>query len=161
VEAVVELAGCDGYVVFGGPTGSVGAFRASLEKELHARTAEIPGLGVDSSRAEVEGALRGAATDLTSRRQEGLLEDLIQEAGGGGHAALGVKAAAAHLECGAADTLLLSRDFLATKARTAERLVRLAFHSGAGIEEVGGDPGDRLDREAGGVGVRLRFGVSA
>ena len=37
--------------------------------------------------------------------------------------------------------------------------MRLAIQTRAGIEEVGGDPGARLDREAGGVGAGLRFNV--
>lgn len=159
VDAVVDLAGRDSYVVFGGPTGRIGAFREALDHELRTRIVEIPGLHMDSSPAEVEGALQAAATDMTSKRQEACLEDLIQEAGGGGHAALGQKAAVAHLESGAVGTLLLARDFLAREPREAEKLVRLALHTGAVIEEVGGDPGARLDREAGGVGVGLRFSV--
>ena len=157
VDAVVELAGRDSYVVLGGPTGRIGAFRVSLDEELHARSVEIPGLHLDSSPSEVEGALRAAATDLTAGRQEEFLENLIQEAGGGSHASLGWKATVAHLERGAVGTLLLSRDFLAREPRDAERLVRLALHNGARIEEVGGDPGARLEREAGGVGAQLRF----
>ena len=157
IKAVVELAGRDSYVVFGGPSGRLGAFRTSLPDELHDRTIEIPSLRVDSSPAELEDALQAAATDMTARRQEAFLKDLIQEAGGSGHAALGPKAGMSHLERGAVDTLFLSRDFLAREARDAERLVRLAIHTGAGVEEVGGDPGARLDREAGGVGARLRF----
>ena len=159
VDAVVELAGRDAYVVFGGPTGRIGAFREALENVLHARTVEIPGLHMGSSPAEIADALQAAATGMTSKRQGVCLEDLTQEAARGGHAALGQKAALAGLESGAAGTLLLSRDFLAREPREAESLVRLALHTGAEIEEVGGDPGARLDREAGGVGVRLRFSV--
>ncbi len=84
---------------------------------------------------------------------------MIHEGGSNSHAALGPKAAMAHLERGAVSTLLLSRDFLVGEPRDAERLVRLAIHTGAMIEEVGGDPGSRLDREAVGVGTGLRFSV--
>ena len=157
INTVVEIAGRDSYVVYCGPAGRVGAFRPALTDELDARIGEIPRLRVDVSQAELKDALQAAATDMTSKRQEAFLEDLIQEAGGSGHAALGPKAAIVHLERGAVGTLLLSRGFLARESREAERLVRLALHTGAGIEEVGGDPGTRLDRMAGGVGARLRF----
>ena len=103
--------------------------------------------------------MQAAATDMTSSRQEALLEDLIQRAGGGDHATLGPKATDVHLEHGAVSTLLLSRDFLVREPHDAEHLVRLAIQTGAGIEEVGGDPGARLDREADGVGAGLRFSV--
>jgi stalled ribosome rescue protein Dom34 len=159
IDAVVDLAGRDSYVVFGGPAGHIGSFRASLHDELHHRSVEVPTLHVDSSPAELEDALQAAATDMTSRRQEAFLEDLIQEAGGGNHAALGPKATEVHLDHGAVSTLLLSRDFLVREPRDAERMVRLAIQTGAGIEEVGGDPGARLDREGGGVGAGLRFSV--
>ena len=159
INTVVEVAGRDSYVVFGGPAGHIGSFRASLHDELHHRSVEVPSLRVDSSPAELEEALQAAATDMTSRRQEALLEDLIQEAGGGSHAALGPTATEVHLEHGAVSTLLLSRDFLVREPLDAERLVRLAIQTGAGIEEVGGDPGARLDHEADGVGAGLRFSV--
>jgi hypothetical protein len=159
INTVVDVAGRDSYVVFGGPAGHIGSFRASLHDELHHRSVEVPTLHVDSSAAELEDALQAAATDMTSRRQEALLEGLIQKAGGGDHAALGPKATEVHLEHGAVSTLLLSRDFLVREPRDAERLVRLAIQTGSGIEEVGGDPGARLDREAGGVGAGLRFNV--
>ncbi len=161
IHAVVEVAGRDAYLVFGGPAGSLGAFRASLPDDLLDRTIEVPSLRVDSSPAELEKALQAAATELTERRQEALLEELFEEAGGGRRAALGPKAAIAHLKRGAVDTLVLSRDFLAKEPRDAERLVRLAINTGAGIEEVGGDPGARLDSEASGVGSGLRFSVVA
>lgn len=159
VNAVVEVAGRDGYVAFGGPSGRLGAFRASLPDELHDRTIEIPSLDVDSSPAELKDALQTAATELTSRRQQALIESLIEDAGRGSHTALGPKATIAHLERGAVGTLLLSRDFLAAEPRDAEHLVRLAMKTRASVEEVGGDPGARLDREAGGVGSGLRFSV--
>lgn len=160
VDVVVELAGRDSYVVFGGPTGRIGAFRGALDDVLHDRAVEIPGLHMGSSPAEIEEALQAAATDMTSKRQGAYLEDLIQEAGRGGHAALGQKAAVRHMESGAVGTLLLARDFLAREPGEAESLVRLALHTGAEIEELGGDPGARLDSEAGGVGVLLRFSVA-
>jgi hypothetical protein len=161
INAVVEAAGRDAYVVFGGPAGSLGAFHGALPDDLQDRTIEVPSLRVDSSSAELEEALQAAATELTERRQAALLEELFEKAGGGRRAALGPKAAIEHLKRGAVDTLVLSRDFLAKEPREAEHLVRLAIHTGAGIEEVGGDPGVRLDREASGVGSGLRFSLAA
>ena len=158
-HAVVELAGRDSHIVLGGPTGRMGAFRGALDDDVGARTLEIAGLHVGSSLAEVAEALHSAATDLTSKRQGAYLQDVIEDAAGGGHAALGLRAAVAQLERGAVGTLLLARDFLARESSEAETLMRLALHTGAVIEEVGGEPGARLDRKAGGVGVRLRFSV--
>jgi stalled ribosome rescue protein Dom34 len=61
------------------------------------------------------------------------------------------------LAAGAVDTMLVARGMIAATPDDAERLLRLALTQGAEVKEVGGELGEQLMQESGGVASRLRF----
>ena len=153
VEIIDQMCGDRDGAVLGGTHEAVAAARKELEDTLSGRVVEVPELSFDTERDHVVAALRLAASRLTVDRQSRLLERCTDPRRG----SLGWNETYRALAAGAVDTLLVARGMIATAPDDAERLLRLALTQGAEVEEVGGELGDELMRESGGVASRLRF----
>jgi len=154
---VVERAGNDGIVVVGGPTESVKKLAALLPRSLDGRVAERPRLHLDMSAAELREEIRGAAGDLSEAGHRALVREVADAARAGGKGALGKDDTLKALHAHQVETLLVSRSFLHDHPAVADLAVGLAFSQGGDAVEVSGEAGELLDREADGVGARLRF----
>jgi stalled ribosome rescue protein Dom34 len=158
VDTLEGMAGDDGGVVLAGTTKAISAVRRDLEAKLAGRIVEAPELSFDSTRGEIEAAVRASSSTLTRMRQARLFEAC---AGGGDRASRGWNQTYRALAAGAVDTLLVARGTIEASPDDAERLARPALASGADVEEIGEDLGERLMAEAAGVAARLRFRVPA
>lgn len=152
--AVAAMAGDDGYAVFGGSRKAAHLAANEIEDHLRGRVLELSGLPVDADRHEIIRTVTRAASDLTIRRQAGLVRAC---AGSPERGSMGWNDTHRALAAGAVDTLLLSRDLIESSPDEAEELVDLALAHNAALEEVGGDPGRDLLTDADGVAARLRW----
>lgn len=152
-EALLDLVGDEGVVVLGGTQKAISAVRKDLEEALPGRIAEVPELAFDTPRDDLIAHLRSAASRLTEEQQMRLLEDCSDPHRG----STGWNETYRALAAGAVDRILVARRMVESTPDDAERLVRLALAQGAEVEEVGGESGERLSTESGGVAARLRF----
>lgn len=152
-DTLRDLAGDADLVMLGGTQKAITGASKDLAEAFRGRIAELPQISFDSSRDELVEHIRVAASRLTEERQAALLERCSDPHQG----ATGWNETYRALAAGAVDRLLVSRGMIETSPDDAERLVRLALALGAEVEEVGGEPGARQMREAGGVAARLRF----
>ena len=157
VKTLAEYAGNDGVLVLGGTPEMVSRLGEALPKGLRARAFPDPSMHLDMSMAEVRAVVDTDVSRLNQRRQDGLLDQVADQAGARGRATLGLEETERALRDMCVDTLLLSRTFIGRNADLADHLVGLAFLQGAEGEELGEAVGERLDREGGGVAARLRF----
>lgn len=157
VERVVERAGSDGLVVLGGPAESVKKLSALLPRALEGRVTLRSSLHLDMTAAEILAEVRDAAGDLSEGGHEALARQVLDAARASGRGALGPDATLKALREHRVDVLLLSRSFLHAHPGVADRAVGLAFSQGADVEEVSGEAGELLDREAQGLAARLRY----
>lgn len=159
LEYVADEAGDEGYVVLGGTPEMVRRAAEAAPKKLEGRLLEAASMHLDMSAAEVREAADRAASTLTERRQEELLESVIDQARSGGRACLGRDDTEEALREMRVDTLLLSRNFIRNHPDFADRCAGTAFAQSALIEELGADAGGHLDREGEGIGARLRYTI--
>ena len=152
-EALIEMAGEDGVVVIGGTQKAISAVRKDLEAALAGRITEVPELASDAEREDLVAHVRAAVSRLTEERQERFLESSADPHRGSG----GWNETYRALAAASVDKMLVARALVESSPDDAERLVRLALAQGAEVEEVGGELGDRLMEERGGVAARLRF----
>jgi hypothetical protein len=157
VEVVVPRVGTKGVLVVGGVPESVRDFVAHLPPAVRERTIERTAATLDMSAPEAVEMIEGAASELSRRIQDGLLQEVVDQARSGGKGALGGEAVELALQQGRVDTLLLSRTFIQREPDLADRLVNAAFDFHGEIEELSAEGADRLDAEGGGVAARLRY----
>lgn len=161
LQVVMELLGSQGFLVVGGTTEAGSAALHKVPKQARPRALEMPSLHLEMSAPEVREALDGAASALHRKYQGELLEQVIEAGGAGGRACLGAEATERALEEMRVDTLLLSRGFIRDQLDAADRCVGAALAQGAAVEELGAEEAERLDREGGGIGARLRYVIQA
>lgn len=159
VRRVADLVGEHGFLLIGGTPEALAAVREHVPEKLTKRTTEGSSLHLDMSVPEVRKAAEEAASRLTQRKQESLLEEVVAQARAGGRGALGSEMAEKALRDGRVDTLLLSRGFIRDNPDYADHLVGAAFQQHADVEELSTAGGDRLDAEGHGVGARLRYQI--
>ncbi len=157
VDRVADRAGREGLVVVGGPAETGAMVLQALPRGLRERAAEVQGLHVEMTDAEVKRHAEEAATGITRGLQGGLAESIVDLARSGGKGVLGDHSTAKALRERRVDTLVLTRSFIRGKPDRADHLVGTAFEQGAEVEEVSGEGADRLDLEGEGVGARLRW----
>lgn len=157
VDFLGERSRDDAIVVLGGTTEAVKPLAALLPRSLEGRVAVRDSLHMDMSPAEVREEIRSAAGDLSEQGHLALAAGVVDAARAGGKGAVGPEDTHKALEGRAVDTLLLSRSFIHAHPVAADRAVGLAFAQGAYVEELSGEAGERLDREAHGIAARLRF----
>jgi len=157
LDQLGDLANRNGRVVIGGTTEITGQLLNRLPRALQGRTIQEPTISFHDSLAELKRATGVAASRITERNQEHLLDEVLDLARSGGRGCLGPEETSESLREGRVDLLLLSRRFYGEHPEFSDFYVGSAFEQGAEVEELAGEAGGRLDREAGGVGARLRF----
>ena len=158
LDALEELVGTDGFVVFGGPIEVVTALARQADR-FGSRFLEVPSMSMLMSTAEVKVAIEEAASELTRRYQDTLLGTVIDQARSGGRGSLGIQATKEALREGRVDSLLVSRRLRERETDLVDRFVGTAFEQGAAVEELSGVGADRLETEGEGVAARLRYTV--
>ena len=156
LDAVSDLAGSDGFVVFGGTSELV----AGLARQAHGlsgRYIESTSMHIGMSESEALVSIEAAASELTRHMQDAVLDQVLDAAGAQGRGCLGVKATKEALRDGRVDALLLTRGLREREADLADHLVGAAFEQGAAVEELSEAGAARLDQEGEGVGARLRY----
>ncbi|HUF27008.1 MAG TPA: hypothetical protein VMM18_08535 [Gemmatimonadaceae bacterium] len=157
VKRVVELAGVDGWMLFGGTARTALAAAASLPEHLSGRVMVKQGLQVSSSEAEIARHAADGVSQLRGARDLAEIEALLDRSGAHGNGAMRINATLHALADGAVQELLLTPAFLAEHPDEAEAAVRAAMDQAAAIEIVSDPAARRLDAEAEGIGARLRF----
>jgi hypothetical protein len=158
LDTIRELAGQDGFVVFGGVPQVVAAL-ARRANQLEGRYAERRSMHLGMTEAEVKIALEEAASDLTRSTQDALLGQVIDAARSGGKGCLGIQATKEALREGRVDALLVSRGLREREADLVDHFVGTAFDQGALVEELSASGALRLDEEGEGIGARLRYTI--
>jgi hypothetical protein len=156
VSVIEQLVGKDGFVVIGGVPEREAAVAHQLE-HLSGRVVTRPSLHLQMTAAEVKVVVEEAATELTQRHQEDLLQAVLDQARAGGKGALGMPGTEDALRGARVDILLLTRAFRERDPDLADHFVGAAFEQGASVEELSGPSAERLDAEADGVAARLRY----
>lgn len=158
-EEVTSQAGDRGFVVVGGIERAMHALLDRLDNVDATRVARRPGLNFHMSEAEIRETVEEAASELSSRRQARILEQVVEQARAGGRGTLGPEDTERALEERRVDTLLVSRSLRREQPDLAARLEGAAFDQGASVVEASREAGGVLDREGEGVGALLRFRI--
>lgn len=156
-RSVAEYASPDGWIVLGGTPETVGRLSDYLPDSASDRVIERPSLHLGMSHAEVKEAAEEAASELSRRYQAGHVEEVVDAALAGGRAVLGLDATVKALREMRVDRLLVTRAFRESRPDLADQAVGTALLQDADIEEVAGEGSERLEREGGGIGARLRY----
>jgi hypothetical protein len=156
-ELVCELAGGEGFVLLGGDQEALATLRPMMSGWMDPRILENPSLWLEMPLAEVKAATAEGASTLSRRRQETLLDQVVEQAHSRGNGCLGGKDTVQALTAGSVDILILSRFFVEANPDYADRCVAQAFEQGAEVRVFGSIPSVRLDELGGGIGARLRF----
>ncbi len=160
-ELVCDLAGSDGFILLGGDQEALATLRPMMSGSMDARILENSSLWLEMSLAEVKAATAEAASALSKRRQEALLDQVVEQAHSRGNGSLGGQDTVQALVAGSVDILILSRSFVEANPDYADRCVAQAFEQNAEVRVFGGVPSERLDETGGGIGARLRFRPSS
>lgn len=160
-QRLAEAAGDDGWVLIGGTTRWAQLAGAALPAPLAARAMVSRTLDHDASRDAIAAAARRAATALRAAYGMGLVDWLLERAGAGGKAAVGVPAVQRALLVRAVDLLVVSPAVVRAGRYdgVGEDAVRAAVAQGADVEVLSGEAAARLDRLANGIAARLRFAI--
>jgi hypothetical protein len=156
IDLVSDLAGRDGFVVFGGVPEVVSALARQAESFAD-RVVQRPSMHIGMSPAEVKATVEDAASDASRRLQEHLLDRVVDAARAGGKGSLGLRATTEALRDGRVDILLVTRSARERDPDLVDRLVGTAFDQGAMVGELSEVGAARLDEEGEGVGARLRY----
>jgi Bacterial archaeo-eukaryotic release factor family 10 len=156
-DAVISDAGHDGIVVVGGTNEMSAALLQRLRRTLDGRIVEEPSISFWMSVPELKRATQSAAATVWARRQEQLLDQVINTAAAGGRACVGNGPTQRALMERRVDVLLVSKRFGEQDPIYADNLVGTAFEQDADVEELSGVAAERLDSAAQGVAARLRF----
>lgn len=156
-ELVCDLADSDGFVLLGGDHEALATLRPMMPGSMDSRILENSSLWLEMSAAEVKTATAEAASALSKRRQEMLLDQVMEQAYSRGNGCLGGKDTVQALDAGSVDILILSRAFVEANTDYADQCVAMAFEQGADVRVFGKAASERLDEAGGGVGARLRF----
>jgi hypothetical protein len=157
-DLVTEQANYEGFVLLGGENETISALRSLLSGGVkESRILENSSLWVDMTPAEVKEATREGASALSRRRQNDLLDQIVERAYSRGNGCLGGKDTVQALDGGSVDILILSKGFVEANPDFADMCVAKAFEQGADVRVFGSKSSERLDELGGGVGARLRF----
>lgn len=158
LDALEKLVGSDGFVIFGGPIEVVTALARQADR-FGDRFLEVPSMNMLMSVADAKSVIEEAASELTRRRQDVLMEAVIDQARAGGKGSLGIQATKEALREGRVDSLLVSRRLREREPDLVDHFVGTAFEQGAWVEELSGVGADRLESEGEGIAARLRYTI--
>jgi len=158
VERLAAHRDDDGLLIVGGNLEVAADIMRSLPDRQRERAIQITDLRVDASDQEIREAIERAASTLSARLQDELVNSVLDTARSDGRACMGPERVDRALAAGAVDLLIISRAFSRTQPDIANSLYRKALDQAGGVEEIGGAAGETLDGE-GGVAARLRFAV--
>jgi len=158
IDVVSDVAGPDGFVIFGGTPEVVHALARQADR-LAGRYVERPAMHVGMSEAEVKAVMEEAASELSRTVQDALLGQVVDAARSGGKGCLGIQATKEALREGRVDALLVSRGLREREGDLVDHFVGSAFEQGAAVEELSAAGATRLDEEGEGVGARLRYTI--
>jgi hypothetical protein len=159
LEVVSGVMDPHSFLVIGGTNESSARLYEELPKNLLPRAVQSTPLYLEVGKAELKEIVEQAASQLTQRTQEELLDQVVELAGAGGRACVGREETLEALEEMRVDTLLLSRRLIRAEAELADRCVGQALAQDAAVEELGEQGGERLDQAGGGIGARLRYQI--
>jgi hypothetical protein len=157
---VVAHAGKETPVLVGGTPEMVKAAHAALEPVLGGRARSFSSLTHAATRAQITAAAHAFAPRRWIVAHPGLLNEISEQAGAGGRAALSPTSAIGALREGRARELLLSRKWIEQHPASADMAIKTAADQRATVVELNGPEGDELDA-LGGVAARLRYGRTA
>ncbi len=160
-DLVCELACEDGFVLLGGTPEALAALRAMMPKAMDRRILENGSLWVEMSLPEVKTATAEGASALSRRRQEALLDQIVEQTHARRNGCLGGEDTVRSLMEASVDILVLSRAFVEANPDFADQCVGQAFRQNAEVRVLSGEPGGRLDEVGGGIGARLRYRTPA
>ena len=158
-----DFAGADGWVLVGGTREAVRELMAALPEQLvlgH-RVRVLSELDGHATDARVAAAAERGATLQRRAHDLAMIEKVIDHAASGGKGIIGPEMTLRALREGAVQHLFVTERFVREHPDDSEELVRAAFDHGAQVEQASGDAAHRLDSEAGGVGARLRYVLTA
>ena len=158
-ERLVQLGSNDSWVLIGGTREWANLAGDALGRQFAGRMMVSTSLDHDASDSEIASAAKHAASDLRATRGLTLVDRLIDQGGGKGHAAVGVPATQRALRAQAVDLLLVTPRFISAHEDEAEDLVRATIASGADVDVPSGEAAEQLDRAADGIAARLRFAI--
>jgi hypothetical protein len=152
------LSGDEAHVLVAGPAEARNAVRSLLRGLPALRVADDVSLPVSATTAEVRSAIELHASELTTRRQQLLLGQVLSDARAGGRGAVGLSAIRHALEQGQVDRLFVSVAYATEKEDVVEPILARCLAQGGAIEAVSGSAMDLL--EGAGMAARLRFVVA-
>ncbi|MDX1577997.1 MAG: hypothetical protein R3266_05910 [Gemmatimonadota bacterium] len=148
----------DGFLVLGGISQQISALEKHLPEALGGRTVRRSSLHFESEESELKETVEEAASELTSSLHQRLLESVMELARSNGRGCLGREDTEEALRAQRVRLLLVSVGLTNSDPDYADHLVGTAFGTnGAEAHILTRDPGERLDREAGGVGAALHY----
>jgi hypothetical protein len=156
-DAVTEAAVPDGGIIIGGTAEAAAILQSRLPEPLRDQSVLGSGLTIEMSDPEILESLDTLMPEVRSRRYARMLDGIIESSHDGGKGALGWNATLEAIKSNAADTLLVSREFIDNRTADAEELVGPALLHGTHVALLEGASGERLEDVGDGVGARLRF----
>ncbi len=152
-----NLARPSGWIVIGGTRNNAYDAIKRLGKGAQKRTLHTPGLGMDASEADIVAAAADARRRLQAASEATRVIDIVDRDVGRGRAVVGLEAVTGALRTGAAREVLVTQRFFDERPDAAEAVALDVLAHGARLAEIAGEPGERLDAEAGGIAATLRF----
>lgn len=146
-------------LVLGGVPERVSALESMLTR-FGDRLAIRESMHMDMNSAQIVEEVEAAASELTGRLHDALLERVAESAGPGGKGCLGRDATEQALRQERVRVLLVSSTLAQRDPDYADRLIGTAFGTtGAEAHLLAGSSGERLDAQGEGVGALLHYGV--
>ena len=154
--AVRDVAGDAGLAVVGGTPEPTAALVWLLSPALGDRLHEDRSLFTGMTTAQAQKEVEEAASEVSARMQQAVVDEVVEAAGSGGRGALGSAAVGRAAGLGQVERLVLTASFAEARLEDAETLIAGTLAHGGAVEVVGGEAAAVLDRE-GGLAARLRF----
>jgi len=156
IEQLRDLVNRNGTIVVGGPDEVSAHVLARLPRPLQSRAIEERSMSFHDSLSELKRASAEAAQVIAARHQARLLDEVFDLAHSGGRGCLGPEQTSESLRDRRVEVLLLSRRFTGEHPEFSDFYVGSAFEQGAEVEELGGEAGERIDRDRHALGSGVK-----
>ncbi len=147
-DRMLELAGEDGWLVFGGAPMRALEAQAALPARSAARSCVASGLHLNATPPEIAAAAGASAQLLRNREDLEAVTRVVDDATAGGHGVLGLATCLAALEERRVSHLYVDAEFAERSRAEAERAIEAAFDGNATIEIVSDAGAQLLARSA-------------